>query len=117
MYFKFEKLEIWQLARKFVVDIYKITRKFPKDELFGLIAQIRRAATSILLNIAEGSSHSSDIEFRRFLRIAVASLEEVISGLYIALDQHFIDQEEFDMLYEKGNHLASKLSALINKLK
>ncbi len=117
MYFRFEKLEVWKLAREFVVEIYKITRKFPKDEIFGLTSQLRRAATSILLNIAEGSDRKSDIEFRRFLRMAITSLEEVISGLYVALDQDFINKKEFDIIYQNGNYLVSKLNALINSLK
>lgn len=117
MYFRFEKLEVWQMARIFVVDIYKVTRTFPKDELFGLIAQLRRAATSILLNIAEGSDRKSDPDFQRFLRMSLTSLEEVVSALFVALDQHFINKEEFDILYQKGNALASKLHALINSLK
>lgn len=115
-YFRFEKLEVWQLTRIFVVEIYKITRRFPKDELFGLIGQLRRAATSILLNIAEGSDRKSDTEFRRFLRMALTSLEEVISGLYISIDQNFINKEEFDKLYEKANELAAKLNALVRSL-
>jgi four helix bundle protein len=116
-YFRFERLEVWQLARKFVVDIYEITRKFPKDELFGLVAQLRRAAISILLNIAEGSDRKSDIDFRRFLRMSLTSLEEVVSGLYVSLDQKFIKQNEFDKLYLKANEIAAKLNALINRLK
>lgn len=117
MAFRFENLEVWQLARKFAVEIYKITRKFPKNELFGLTAQIRRAATSIALNIAEGSDRKSDAEFKRFLRMALASLEEVITGLYIALDQKFIGQSEFNLLYQESNKLASKINALIKTLK
>jgi four helix bundle protein len=116
-FFRFEKLEVWQLARKFVVEIYKITREFPKDELFGLISQLRRAAISIMLNIAEGSDRKSDAEFRRFLRISLTSLEEVISGLYIALDQNFVSNEDFNKLYTKANELAAKLNALIKSLK
>lgn len=116
-YFRFERLEVWQLARKFVGDIYEITRKFPRDELFGLVAQLRRAAISILLNIAEGSDRKSDIDFRRFLRMSLTSLEEVVSGLYVSLDQKFIKQNEFDKLYLKANELAAKLNALINRLK
>jgi len=116
-YFRFEKLTVWQLARKFVVEIYKLTRKFPKDELFGLISQLRRAAVSVLLNIAEGSDRKSDVEFIRFLRIALSSLEEVVSGLYISLDQNFINQDQFNNLYGNANELAAKLNALMNKLK
>ncbi|OGZ34275.1 MAG: hypothetical protein A2Y98_00210 [Candidatus Portnoybacteria bacterium RBG_19FT_COMBO_36_7] len=104
------------MTRKFVVETYKITRKFPKDELFGLISQLRRAATSILLNIAEGSDRKSDMEFKRFLRMSLTSLEEVISGLYISIDQKFISKIEFDKLYEKANELAAKLNALIKSL-
>ena len=115
-YFRFEKLEVWQLAREFVGEIYGITRKFPKDEIFGLISQLRRAATSILLNIAEGSDRKSDIDFRRFLRMSLTSLEEVISGLYISLDQNFINQKDFEKLYEDAQRLAAKLNALIRSL-
>jgi four helix bundle protein len=115
-YFRFERLEVWQLARKFTVKIYKLTKKFPKDELFGLVSQLRRAAISIILNIAEGSDRKSDIDFRRFLRISLSSLEEVVSGLYISLDQNFMGQREFEELYENANELAAKLNALINKL-
>lgn len=116
MFFRFENLEIWKLAREFIVEIYKITRKFPKDELFGLIAQLRRAAISIILNIAEGSDRKSDKEFKRFLRISITSLEEVVTGLYIALDQNFITKDEFNHLYQLGNQLAAKINALIIKL-
>lgn len=115
-YFRFERLEVWQLSRIFVSEIYKITRKFPKDELFGIVSQLRRAGISILLNIAEGSDRKSDIEFRRFLRISLTSLEEVVSGLYISLDQKFVSQKEFDELYKNAHKLSAKLGALINSL-
>ena len=117
MSFRFEKLEIWKLAREFTVEIYKLTRGFPKDELFSLSAQMRRAAISVALNITEGSDRKSDIEFKRFLRMSLASLEEVITGLYIAFDQGFINKKDFNSLYQQGNRLASKINALINTLK
>lgn len=116
MSFRFEQLEVWQLARSFIVEIYKITRQFPRDEIFGLTSQIRRAAISISLNIAEGSDRKSDVEFIRFLRISLTSLEEVVTGLYISLDENFIDKKIFDELYEKANILAAKLNALIKSL-
>ncbi len=116
MYYRFENLEVWKIAREFVSEIYRITRNFPKDELFGLTSQIRRATISISLNIAEGSNRKSDLDFRRFLRIANSSLEEVITGLYIALDQKLINKEDFDKLYKHSHELSAKMNALINKL-
>jgi len=116
MYFRFENLEIWKLARKFTSEIYNLSSKFPKGEQFGLTSQVRRAAVSVTLNIAEGADRKSDKEFVRFLRISITSLEEVVTALYIAIDQNFINQEEFDYVYKSANILASKINALINKL-
>lgn len=117
MYFRFEKLEVWQLSRKFANTIYEITARFPKTELFGLISQLRRAAISIALNIAEGSDRKSDKDFRHFLRISIGSLEEVITALYISLDQDFLNKQEFDKIYGASGILMAKLNALINSLK
>lgn len=116
MYYRFENLEVWKLAREFVNLIYTLTKSFPKEELFALTSQIRRAAISIMLNITEGSDRKSDIEFIRFLRIAFTSLEEVVSALYIALDQKYITQKQFDELYPKTNFLSKKINSLINYL-
>lgn len=91
MSFRFEKLEVWQEARVFAADIYKVTSRFPQEEKFGLTNQLRRAGVSIALNIAEGSSRKSDREFIRFLRTAMGSLEEIVTGFYIALDLHYLD--------------------------
>lgn len=115
MYYKFERLEIWNIARKFISEIYSLTKKFPKEELFGLTSQIRRAAVSIALNIAEGCNRSQK-EFAHFLRIALTSLEEVVTALYIASDLKLIDKEEFDKLYDKSHELAAKINSLINKI-
>jgi four helix bundle protein len=70
MSYRFENLQVWQLAREFTKVIYEITKIFPKDELYCLTSQMRRASVSIVLNIAEGSDRKSDVEFIRFLRIA-----------------------------------------------
>jgi len=115
--YRFEKLEVWQQARKFAVKIYKVTFDFPKDERFSLVDQLRRAVISIALNIAEGSDRKSDKEFIRFLRVAIGSIEEVVTGLYISFDLEYLSKEEFDKLYEEANILASRINALINKLK
>lgn len=113
MSFRFEKLDVWQNSRKFVSNIYSVTKTFPREELFGLTDQLRRAAVSISLNIAEGSNRKSDIEFRRYLRMAITSAEEVVTALYIALDQNYITQSQFDPLYEEANLLVAQLNALI----
>ena len=117
MTFRFEKLTVWQDARHFATDVYRVTSRFPKEEKFGLTDQIRRASVSISLNIAEGSSRRSDKDFTRFLRVALGSLEEAVTGFYIALDLKYLNQKEFDPLYKKTNLLASKINALIRSLK
>jgi len=117
MSFRFEKLEVWQESRRFVSEIYKITSEFPKGELFGLTDQLRRAAVSIVLNIAEGSDRKSDKDFIRFLRMAITSTEEVVTGLYIALDQAYVDQVLFNELYQEANRIVARVNALINSLR
>jgi len=116
MSFRFEKLQIWQDARKFAVSIYKLTDSFPKEEKFALVDQLRRAAVSIALNIAEGSDRKSDKEFKRFLRTSIGSLEEVVTALYISLDLKYFDKNEFEKHYTEANRLVSKIYALVNKL-
>lgn len=116
MSFRFEKLNVWQDAREFANQIYSLTKDFPKEEKFGLIDQLRRAAVSVCLNITEGSDRKSDIEFRRYLRMAITSLEEVVTALYLSLDQKYIKQKDFELLYEKANHLVAKINALIRSL-
>ncbi|MBU1036904.1 four helix bundle protein [Patescibacteria group bacterium] len=114
--FRFENLEIWKLAVTYSDDIYKITYRFPKDELFGLTSQLRRAVISISANIAEGSGSDSRNDFKKFLNYAIRSNVEVISELFIARQREFISQEEFNYLYEKGEILVKKITAFKNKL-
>jgi len=79
--FGFEKLDVWQKAVEYGDTIYEITKPFPAEELFGLTSQLRRAAVSVSANIAEGSSRSSNIDFKRFIEIAYGSLLETVSEL------------------------------------
>lgn len=116
MKFRFENLQVWQDSRVFVNHIYAVTKKFPQDERFGLIDQLRRAVVSISLNIAEGSDRKSDIEFRRYLRMSITSTEEVVTALFISLDQKYLDQFEFNLLYEESHKIVAKLNALIKKI-
>ena len=105
----FRKIKVYQRAIDFAVDIYSISRKFPKDELFGLTSQIRRAVTSISLNIAEGSGNKSNKEFSRFLDIALRSDYEVMACLEIALRLKYCNKEEFDNMITEADEIAAMI--------
>lgn len=84
------KLEAWKRARELVLSVYRLTQAFPKEDTFGLTAQMRRAAISIPSNIAEGAARSGDREFAHFLNIARGSLSELETQLLIATDLGYI---------------------------
>ena len=113
----FEDLAVWKDARKFTNKIYMLTKKFPKEELYGLTSQIRRATVSIMSNIAEGFDRRSDKELTNFLSIARASSSEVQNDLYIALDLNYISQVEFNQLYQEAKKIAKQINGLMNYLK
>jgi four helix bundle protein len=114
---RFEDLEAWKHAREFRKEIYRITKSFPKDELFGLVTQMRRSAGSITANIAEGYGRYSYPEVIQFCVIARGSLNETIDQLYVALDESYIDQTIFDKLYDMGRVTEIILNGYINHLK
>lgn len=113
---KFEDIEVWKLSRELTKSIYKATRYplFAKD--WGLKDQITRASGSDMHNIAEGFSSGSDAEFRRFLRYAQRSCSEVQSELYVALDQKYISNTEFDELYKQASQTQSSIGGFIKYL-
>ena len=113
----FEDLPVWQYARKFTNKIYNITNKFPKEELYGLTSQIRRATVSIMSNIAEGFDRRSDKELSNFLSMSRASSSEVQNDLYIALDLRYISKEEFNETYEEAKKIAKQINGLMTYLK
>ncbi len=114
---RFEDLDCWQEARLLAQNIYLATNNtsFKKD--YGLVDQVRRAATSIMANIAEGFSRQGDREFTQFLFISKASASELQSHLYIAFDQNYIRQEDFDSLYGQLEGIQKRISNLIKYLK
>jgi len=114
--FNFEKLEVWQKAIDFGDLIYLETRRFPSDERFGLTNQLRRAATSVSSNIAEGSSRSSKNEFARFTEIAAGSLFEVVSQSFIARRRHFLKEACFRVFYAAAEEQSRMLSGLRRSL-
>ena len=99
MSFKFEKLKVWQKALDLSSDINDLTRTFPKEELFVLTAQIKRATDSVSLNIAEGSTGQSNAEFKKFLGYAIRSDVEVVGCLYLGKKRNLIDEQSFAKIY------------------
>jgi len=114
--FNFERLKVWKKSMEFSDRIYEITKTFPKEEIFGISSQIRRACISIVLNIAEGSGRKSKKEFIYFLTMAYGSLCEVISLLKISLNQKYINKELFNKLYKYGEEISKMLSGTKSKL-
>lgn len=114
---KFEDIESWKKARKLTSDIYQLTKagEFARD--FGLKDQIRRAAISVLSNIAEGFERSGDKEFLQFLYVAKGSCGELRAQLYVALDQSYVSQRAFDVLLRDANDVGQLLSGFIRYLK
>ncbi len=115
--FRFEKLDVWQIAVEYADLIYKLTKNFPPEERFGLTSQLRRSAVSISSNIAEGTSRSSDSDLARFVEIAYGSLLESISELEIAKRQEFLNQEMFEETYKMAEDLAKMLSGFRRTVK
>lgn len=117
MSFKFEKLIIWQKSMEFGESIFKLTLQFPKDEVFNLTSQIRRASDSVALNISEGSILQSKAEFRKFLGYSIRSLAEVVTCLYKAKNRNYISEEDFNKLYNESYNLMNQIIAFRNQIK
>ena len=112
----FEDIEAWKRARELASAIYQVTGDGPFARDFGLRDQIRRAAVSVLSNIAEGFERGSDKEFRRFLVIAKGSAGEVRTQLYVALDAGLISQQSFDDLADRAREISRLLSGFMKYL-
>lgn len=115
--FKFENLAVWKKAIAFTKDVHDISRKFPKEELYILTSQIKRAADSIALNIAEGSTGQTNPEFSQFIGYAIRSAIEVVSCLFVAREREIIKPEDFKKLYSHAEIIIRMLQALRNSLK
>jgi len=113
----FEELPVWQKARELVQYIYSLTKKEVFSRDFSLVDQIRRAATSVMFNIAEGFERGSNTEFIQFLYISKGSAGEARTQLYVALDQNYITPEEFKKGLSLCKDVSGQLSGLIEYLK
>lgn len=110
--FSFEKLEVWQLARILTIDIYRQTAKFPHDEKYLLISQLRRAAVSVASNLAEGSTRIQAKDKAHFTTVAFSSLMEVLNQLIIAVDLGYLNEKDLNKYRKQVQTLAIKLSNL-----
>ena len=116
MAFKFEKPKVWQKALDLADEIDQLTKTFPKEEMYVLNSQMKRAADSISLNIAEGSTGQSNAEFIRFLRYALRSDIEVVGFLYLAKRRKYLPEERFVQIYTACEEVLVMINGLIKSL-
>ncbi len=112
----FRKLKVWQKAHELALAIYRATAKFPREELYGLTSQVRRASMSIPTNIAEGCGRSTDSEFARFLQIAMGSAFETEYELLLSHDLGFLAKEEYSQLDSATQETKRMILALYKTL-
>ena len=117
MAFKFENLQVWQKALDLSDEVNILAKQcFPKDELFILTSQIKRAADSVVLNIAEGCTGQSNAVFKNFLSYSIRSAIEVVACLFIAKRRGIISDDDFQRLYNEYETLTKKITSLRNTL-
>lgn len=108
----FEDLQVWQKSMDFVEQVYRLTRDFPKEEIYGLTSQIRRAAMSIPFNIAEGSAKRSTKEFMRFVDMAMGSVAEVQTQLILAMRLGYLTETAYMTFKQKIDEIGRMLFGL-----
>jgi four helix bundle protein len=113
----FRQIQVWEKAHQLTLEIYQVTARFPKEELYGLTSQLRRAAASIAANIAEGFGRGGDIELARFLQIAIGSAYEVEYHILLAKDLSIITKELNDRLQARIIEVKRMLAALLLKVR
>lgn len=112
----FKNLKVWRKAYELTIEIYRCTRKFPRDEIYGLTSQTRRASASIGANLAEGCGRRSDAEMKRFAQIARGSANELEYHLLLARDLKFLSPDEFSELEARILEIQRMLAALVQRL-
>jgi len=113
----FRDYKVWQLAHQLTLEVYAATRGFPKEELYGLTGQIRRACASIPINIAEGCGKDGDAEFYRFLQIAMGSASELEYELQLAKDLQYLSDDDYQLLNCKLIEVRKMLNGLIQRVR
>ena len=112
-----EDLDVFRMAHELTLQIYSVTAQFPKDEIFGLTSQMRRASVSICSNLTEGAGRDSRPEFHRFSSIAKGSVREVSYQLMLANDLGYVDEKLYGQLMEKMDYIQRMLSRLMTTLR
>jgi four helix bundle protein len=113
---KYHSLEIWKRSHQFTLDVYGLTRSFPKEELFVLTSQLRRSASSVPTNIAEGCGRKSNTELSRFLQIALGSAAESEYQILLAKDLHYINDASFKKMNSEITEIKKMINAFIQHL-
>jgi four helix bundle protein len=112
----FRQLKVWEKAHSLTLHIYRVTRRFPKEELYGLTSQMRRASASIAANIAEGCGRKTDADFCRFLIIALGSGAELEYHLLLSHDLKLLTDIEYESLQQELTEIKKMLNSFIQKL-
>jgi len=110
--FSFEKLKVWQKSKDLSINIYEVTAKFPNEEKFGLVSQLRRCAVSVASNLAEGSGRHSNKDKARFSEIAFGSLLELLNQLIISNDLYFVTDQDYKTLRNQIEEISRMINAL-----
>ena len=113
----YKDLKVWEKAHKFTVEIYRVSKSFPKEEIYGLTSQLRRAASSIAANIAEGCGKNTKNDFANFLNISLGSSNEAEYFVLLAKDLNYLAITEYEMLAKLVNEIKAMLIALIGKVR
>jgi len=113
----FRQLKVWEKSHQLALAVYKATKDFPKEELYGLTSQIRRSSMSIPTNIAEGCGRNTDKEFARFLQIAMGSASETEYQLILARDLAFLPTDSYEKLHNEVEEVKRMLASLLKTLR
>jgi four helix bundle protein len=114
--FRFQKLEVWQDARRLNLEVYRLVQRFPVSEQFALTSQVRRASVSVVANIAEGSGRNSDKDFAHFLELSYGSAMELASHFVLAGDLGYVELSQLESALEQINRLCIRIAALNRSL-
>ena len=113
----FRQLKVWEKSHQLALAVYKATKEFPKEELYGLTSQIRRSSMSIPTNIAEGCGGNTDKEFARFLQIAMGSASETEYQLILARDLNFLPNDSYEQLHNEVEEVKRMLASLLKTIR